>query len=222
MKTLQKWIAAVTVGSFALVAGEASANMLAAPGFEPDEGAPDASGGDVQTTNVAPGNPWIGYNVWTGFGYYTAATAHSGDQAGKTFSTNGGLYQLFNVNPGEVYKGSAWFLNSTEVNGGADVLSGDFFVDVRLIFKDSNGTDLATIVSPTVITAASPQNTWIQLTVQGEAPAGATQLQYMLKITGTAGGGALYADDASLELIPEPASLALLGLGGLMALRRRR
>jgi len=40
--------------------------------------------------------------------------------------------------------------------------------------------------------------------------------------TGFTGGGFIHLDDVTLDIVPEPATLIMLGLGGLLGLRRRR
>lgn len=60
---------------------------------------------------------------------------------------------------------------------------------------------------------------WANYSVSGMAPAGTAVVRVMLGTWGE--GGTARFDNAVLEVIPEPATLMLLGLGA-MALRRRR
>lgn len=205
----------------------AQANLLLAPGFEVWEGAPDASGGDVPTTNTPPGNPWIGWNPWVPpyTGFYTVVVAHSGYQVGKTFGQPSGLYQYVNVAgaDGLPFQASAWFINFS----GDPLLGGTSqTVDLRVTFFDGpNGTgnNLGLFVSPTYLDGTTPQDVWIQLSVNGVVPAGAVSAQVMgFMWNPVYAGGALFMDDASFVIIPEPASLALMLLcaGGLLCRSR--
>ncbi|MGC9259461.1 MAG: PEP-CTERM sorting domain-containing protein [Phycisphaerae bacterium] len=195
-------------------------NLLNDPGFEASPGptgGPNASTGDVSTASGTYG--WSGWNNWTPpYGaYYTSSIAHTGTQAGKTFSgPNGGIYQYVPVTGagGYQFNASAWFYNMS----GGNALNGQETDDIRVIFQNAAGTTLATDVSPTNLNAGSPTNTWMQLSVTGLVPTTATQAQVMMFFNNPGGtGGALFTDDAnfSLSSVPEPASLGLLALGGL-------
>lgn len=204
----------------------ASANLLEAPSFEVAQGAPDASAGDMGTATAAPGNPWIGWNPWVSpfAAFYTAVTAHTGTQAGKTFGQPSGIYQFVDVSGvnGQPFSGSAWFINlsADPLMGGADQT-----VDYRVTFFDGpNGTgnQLALIISSSNISGATTQDVWTELTINGMVPAGAVSAQVMgFMWNPNSAGGALFMDDASFQIVPEPAGLALLGLGAVALLRRR-
>ncbi|XAM01392.1 PEP-CTERM sorting domain-containing protein [Phycisphaeraceae bacterium D3-23] len=68
--------------------------------------------------------------------------------------------------------------------------------------------------------------TWTQLTDSGLIPVGTATVQVSVyaNVHNTGGGPDGYVDNVTFEIneVPEPGSLALLGLGGLALLRRRR
>lgn len=218
MNALKNWTWIGTMVAVGLTT-TASANLLTDPGFE----GVDASAGDVST--VGSGGAWSGWNNWVppNGAYYTAAVAHTGSQAGKTFSgPNAGIYQYVDVsgNDGAAFTGSLWFVNSS-----VDPLqAASQLADVRVVFFDGangTGTALATIVAPAPFTNATT-DVWTQLTVTGLVPTGAVSAQFMAFLDNPENaGGAMFVDDASF-VVPEPASLALLAMGGLAMIARRR
>lgn len=208
-------VAALAAGTLlvASTTSEAALNLLVNPGFE----TPSAAGGDVTT----PGSGWSGWNNWVApySAYITAAVAHSGAQSGKTFSGQyAGIYQSVPVTAGETYEASAWFMKWS-----ADPIQAPTTLDVRLTFRDGANVDIGgPVISTPLAAAAMAPDTWTQLSVQAVAPAGAESVEFlMFMINPTNAGGAMYADDASLVMVPEPAVLGLSALGVVGLLRRR-
>ena len=198
-------------------AGQAEANLLTNAGFE-DAG---LTAGDT-----------FGAPNWTAFGggTYTVHTsmlgavgAHSGDHAFKQFGATSGIFQQVAVNAGDEVNAGAFLLNySGDPMGGGQVAA----VNIEWIQADgSSHSAITPFISNGETTAASAQDVWTLQTVTGVAPDDAAFARLTL-ITGNflegGTGGAPFYDDAFLEVVPEPSSLALIALGGLAMLQRRR
>jgi hypothetical protein len=71
------------------------------------------------------------------------------------------------------------------------------------------------------MTGASPADTWVEGVVTANIPEGVSTFDYVLLIAGDS-SGTVYFDDASVQIIPEPAAiLGMLFMGGLL-LRRKK
>jgi hypothetical protein len=195
----------------------AQASTLANPGFE----SPDASGGDVGGTD-----DWGTFNqVFT-----TAAVSRSGSQSLKTFgpfSPGGGTgaVQALPAAPGQTWVGEIWALNAS-----FDPLDAVDFGVYKIEFLDA-GFNLAAgglagvdVFESNQINGATPKDEWTLLGVgTAPAPANTAYAQAVLvkvDLDGT-GGGSIFWDDASL-VVPEPTSLALLGLAAMILVGFRR
>ena len=219
-------IAACVLAAGTAPSAKAATNLILNPSFEAGvAGSPNASAGDTTTSGTTP---WIGYNNYTApyGGFYTAAVAHTGTQAGKTYSgPNCGIYQFVSATAGDSYTASA-FIN----NLGSDALTAGTAQteDLRLIFQDASNAPIGdAIVSPTNVNGTTAQNVWNQLSVTATAPAGTARVQVFAFMNNpNYGGGALYVDDVSLvdntTAAPEPASLSAIGVAGVTLLSRRR
>jgi hypothetical protein len=196
------------------IATPASADLLTNPGFEdaPFTGAEQPGAGTGWTSfNGAfriQGQPPIG-----------PAGAHGGTVALKVFGV-AGAFQQFAASEGQIFNGGAWILNDS-----LDQMAGGQVAAVNIEWRDA-GNNLISFISNGTFTASSPVDTWSLQTVTGAAPAGTAFARFVL-ITGDfqpgGFGGAPRFDDAFFEVIPEPSSIALLSLGaiGLVARRRR-
>ena len=213
------WAALAVVATLAIGVGPASANEVVNGGFE----TPDASAGDVP----GAGAPWINFGAPTVF--TTAAVAHSGTQSLKMFgpfdSVGGGVgaVQKAPALPGQTWVSEAWARSNSN-----DAITDGNFLALKIEFLDAamallpGGAGVS--VFETQFTSADPLDGWVKLGVgTAPAPAGTAFAQVVLvHVQGPPAitGGSVFVDDVTL--VPEPASLSLLAVGGLALLRRRR
>jgi hypothetical protein len=184
------------------------------PGFE----APDASGGDVYgSANWGAFN-----NAFTTI----SVPAHSGAQSLKVygpffqFGGSGVVQGGFAANPGETWEASAYLRNDS-----SDPMQGTNFAVVKMEFLNAVNNVIGFAESTQFNASNSTANTWELRSIQGVAPAGTTSAQIVLvhvQLNDPVTGGSVFFDDAAFALVPEPASLGLLAMGGLLSLRRRR
>src|SRR5689334_5555715 len=197
-----------------LAAASASA-ALTNPGFE----TPDASAGDVFAT--------VGNSGWNGFNaaFITTTTKHTGNQSLKTFGAPGGAFQDFDTTPGTTWTGTVFGENlSTDPMTGTQ--AGFINIEWHSGTAANPGPQIS-FVSTKVVDSTSAFDTWFQGTVTDTAPVGGTVARLVLlsgPFNGSGnGGGATFFDDATFNAVPEPASMAVLGLGAIgLAARRRR
>ena len=207
-------LAAIACFAMQLTSSKTSANVLSNAGFE----APDASAGD-QTENVN----WGPFNA----AFATrSVTPNSGLQSLKTFGPffvggGAGVSQGgFAASAGQLWSASAFLRDDT-----SDAMQGNNFAVVQLQYLDSANNVLHTFESPH-FTTANPTNVWTPEVATGIAPAGTATAQITLvhvQLNSPVTGGSVFWDDASLDqVVPEPASMGLLAVGGIAFLRRRR
>ena len=220
MRALRFGFGAAAAATLCL-ASVAGANVLGNAGFE----APDASGGDVADL----GAPW--FNFGAPFTRFTTATeAHSGSQSLKMFGpfdfigggTGGG--QTIPAAPGQTWVAEAWALNSS-----SDPIGEGNFLALKIEFLDAGfglvaGGVAGVDVFETTFDEFAPLDMWTMLGVgTAPAPVGTAYANYILvHVQGgaTIDGGSVYVDDANF--VPSPNAGALLGIGGLALIRRRR
>jgi len=217
--------------SFGLASGwlastASAANLLADPGFE------------LQT--LAPNPNPTGVAGWANFGgasFLNTPLAHTGNWVLDTPDNGGGYsvpgtYETFAATPGEqfTFSGFVYTPNALVTN------SNDFAILQMAFFPGgapnnyAGGTQIGNAVGVNVGTPAGgggialPQGVWTPASVTATAPAGTNSMAaYLLDINADTNGD-FYFDDTSLTAtnVPEPTTLGLLGVTGLVALRRRR
>ncbi len=219
MKCLKFSLVAVAMASIALSSSLASANSLTDPGFEDP------------AKYTFDGAPFIGF--WEGFaGSALASSSHS-----TVMPNNGtghsdlsilgddnsfaGVFQDIAAAPGQQVDGSMW--HKTPDLGTLGVAT-----EFRIEWHDAGGGEVSRVTNDGVI----PTNAYSLLSVGGIAPAGTTAARLVYAIQtfggepdgGVSSSGTVFLDDASLVAIPEPASIALMGLAGLAiaSMRRRK
>jgi hypothetical protein len=208
-------LSAVVAVVFAAVAAPATANVLVNGGFETDAvfGAP----------------PVGGATGWNTFGNATTASAnldpvHGGIGSLRLAGGGGfsvpGAFQTFPASPGEEWDFQGYMLTPSTLPADAT------FGLLKVVWSDGTN-DLAPgpisigqagppdnpgIEALPFLNSASVPNTWQFTQARGIAPAGTTEVSFFaLFVDQSAGTG--YFDDLVATRIPEPASIALLGLG---------
>lgn len=212
-------IAAITL---ALVAGTASGqNLLNNPGFE------DPLGFDF--SNPSNWNGFFGGPAGTFLQAFndTGAAPRSGNNAlvttiqGVPGVTNGfdaftGHVQIVpGLSGGTEYEYSIWARTNPTITNGAEF---------RIEWQDAGGNELGRI---NVEIQASLTSEYQRFALSGIAPAGTARAAVVLAVQSFTNNGivantSVAWDDAALVVIPAPATAAMMGLGSLVALRRRR
>jgi hypothetical protein len=191
-------IFALLVNRHAQAVGPALVN----PGFD----AQDASGGDV---SPAPG--WVGFN----YAFVTQSVpAHSAPNTLKAYGpyyapgASGAFQDSFPANPGEVWGARAWARIDS-----SDPMNPTNLAQVVLSFRNGSNTEIGFTTSTPITTSTLPINTWQQFSAVGVAPPGTAAVRMQLlhvQLSPSASNGSIFFDDASLGIIPEPATALLM------------
>jgi hypothetical protein len=183
--------------------GIVSANLLSNGNF------------DSPNTSSAPD----GWNIWTWGDAGQAWANHQKDGSsvdgswymavGGFGSAGAGMYQIVAANAGAEY--------TLTVDAGAQAWWKPYG-EMKMFFLDAGGAEISHVVAVT----ADPQGydilvPWHNVTLSAIAPVGTTQLK--VEFADANGQGTVWFDNA--VLIPEPASLFVLGLGSLLLSRKK-
>lgn len=190
-------------------AGMAQATILVNGGFE------DGDTGQLGSVALP------GWNSWGGSGWHHDDAGNTLDtKAMKLWWDDAGMWQDFSATAGKTYDFSAQVLSVS----GDPLTLWNFLIKAE--FYDSNigtspGDELLAVELDKFYGASDPVDTWVEIGGSVTAPAGAdTGRVVLLMVDWQDGvGGAINFDNVSVT--PEPATLALLALGGVVMLRRR-
>jgi hypothetical protein len=189
-----------------------------------------ASGGQAEVpapwNSTGPGNAFVSFDTWddTGVngltpsfaGVFTGVTANSGNRwtGGWHFED---MHQLmsFALTPGQQYTISA-FVHAPNAPFG--YVPGGWRFGLG-----ATATSTPTIVAtfPATVTWA---NGWVFQSATFIAPSNSASMQYFFPQVYQTGTLSTYMgiDDVQIRAVPAPGAAALLGVGGVLAFRRRR
>lgn len=205
MKKLMIFIVVVCMGI--VLCGTAHANLLLNPGFEDGETSPDhwwswgEGGWDSWETN--PGT--------------AGGTSHTGDHYVRVGEWGEAEYRFWGqsytgMSEGDVYDFSVWAKADPEAGFG------DVVGVLRVEYKNSEWQVVR--VDELEIMRGTGYDTWAQYTFRtGAVPTDIIEVAFELKSEGHC---IMNFDDAEVTLVPEPATMAILGLGGLLLRSRKR
>jgi hypothetical protein len=202
IRSLLMWLA---LGIAATSNLNANPNLLADPGFE--SGTPVSGGIGGWTTVVDAA--------------FSQSYQHSGAYSLKTYyastSSMGSSVQKVAAIAGTDYSLTGWALTPQKLSSSYSQGS------LILFFADASDHLIGQFLGSALLTSNSPASTWIQLSVTGTAPANAAFVYAETLLWNPGPGDAIYFDDLSLTVVPEPSALAVLSASlGLGLLGRRR
>lgn len=207
------WIGVLTTGCLLGVSVQAA--LLVNGDFE------DGDTGQLGSTPIPGWSSW-GSSGW----HHNDAGKIIDTKAMKTWWVDSGLYQDFSAIAGETYTFSGFLAHFSD-DALRDGNEGPGTGDKRGLLKAE--WYLPTFGAPlrvdtfAILTKDSTQDVWIPFSADLVAPVGATIGRMVLASDISVGGaGSPHYDNVSVVQVPEPTSLALLGLGVLMVLRRFR
>ena len=231
----KRHFAGLLATSLLIAAGSASA-AISNGSFE----APDASGGDIgcsQDWNCFNSN-FTSSNNFTPGGSFFSPTALDGSQVLKQFGGDAGAFQDVAASEGQIANAQVFAMNWNGDNfnnifllqifaldAGGNNISGGF----TPLAQVAAGSDaIAGGVFDYVLAGTDGGNDfdWTQMDVSAVLPAGTAsariQLIHILEDS-TPAGGAIFLDQASLQVVPVPAAVWLFGSAlGLLGFVRSR
>lgn len=221
---MRKLVLAVLILGLGLVGlqAQASANMLSDPGFELGGGAIEIKDG-----------PWTWSGGSNGAAFYDNTTARNGSKSAKTVIWGGQTtdYAYFNedftgIDFSVPYVLSGYF----QWKSGSEALKDGSLAKLQVKWFDSlnpAANPLRTDESIAFTNGYTP-SAWHLLSVTTPvAPAGTIRMAAVVALTTNSiypPNSAIYTDDMNLDVVPEPASMILLGTGilGLFGVTRRK
>jgi len=178
--------------------------------------------GSFENGSGANADNWIRF----GNAYREPVSPLTGDHSMKMFGNfSGGFnvtgaFQDFAISPGQSASASVYARNWS-----ADPMQAGNWALMKLIYRDAGNNDLVAIESAQ-INVSTPLDAWQQLTAAlGPAPAGThhgSLFLLFLQPEQNFNGGSTFFDDASVQVVPEPASMLLMAAGLAITARRRR
>jgi hypothetical protein len=168
-------------------------NLLSDPGFESGTPAPSGVGGWATPLDASFSQNYAHSGQWSMECYYDPANVH------------GLSVQSLSAVPGADYTLTGFGLTPTTLGSSA-------FASLILFFSDSNGILLGSYYNSAPITSSSSVGTWLPLAVSQVAPANAATVSAEVTLFNYSPGDAVYFDDLSLTIVPEPSPLRLAGL----------
>lgn len=182
------------------------ANMLTNGGFE------DGDLGQLGVVSIPGWNNW-GYSGW----HHDDPGCMIGTKGMKFWWDDSGMWQDYAAVAGQTYVYSVQVMDASR-----DTTPNNWDFRLEAEFYDATNTQLTAVVLGYFDSTIQPDDTWIQLSGSIMAPVGTAYGRVVLRLWDWQPGigGAIYFDEVSV--VPEPASLLVCGLGGLLLGRRHR
>ena len=206
MSSKTNFILGLTFAGLLFTANPIFANLISDPSFE------DA------TLFVDDGNGVDKWNPFAGGGTSALDTTmpRTGDSAVK-LNLDGaggfaGFFQDVPVMGGDMLEWNVYALETTDQAGAG--------VEVRIEWFDDMGAGLGN--TGNVVPSLSSSYELVEITGIAPADAAVGRVVFAIQTFTADAPQMVFVDDAFAQVVPEPSSLVLLGLGGLALVRRRR